>query len=311
MEAYLYSVKEKLEDNESIQQASTQEMRDEILSLVKQYEEWVHGDDSSSSKKEDYEERLNKLESEMNPIYERATELNARPNLIENVEKTIPKIEKMKTHIETKMDWVPKEKVEEATKKLEDFKAWWEKKSASQEKLADHDVPAYTKNQVEKKMKNVAKAFDKLGKIKKPKPKKEKKPKKKKKVEKVVLERPSLHEKDSDLDSSKFDDIKLLQDRTAEVTENKKKAAAEEDFEEASILKERVDAIDALIKHLEAAEVHKLEIQKEAEAEEKKKAQEDAEKEKSSKTEGDETNTDGEDKKAEAETEKPEAGPEL
>merc|ERR1712093_404628 len=146
-------------------------------------------------------------------------------------------------------------------------------------------------------MKNVAKAFDKLGKIKKPKPKKEKKPKKKKKVEKVVLERPSLHEKDSDLNSSKFEEIKLLQDRTAELTENKKKAAAEEDFEEASILKERVDAIDALIKHLEELKIQeeeqKLEIQKEAEAEEKKKAQEDAEKEKSSKTEGDEAKTDG------------------
>ena len=74
--------------------------------------------DSRGAKKADFEEKLANLQGDMNPILERAKELNDRPKVISTVGKSLDKIKAMKTLVEER-EWVPKEKVEDATKKLE------------------------------------------------------------------------------------------------------------------------------------------------------------------------------------------------
>jgi dTMP kinase len=158
-----------------------------------------------------------------------------------------------------------------------DFEDWWAKKQEKQAELADHDVPAYTKKEVDSKLKKIAKAFDKLKKMEKPKPKKEKKKKEKKKKKKDAppAERPTLHEKDEDLASSKLEDQESIAARVTELTEKKKNAAAEEDFEEAGVLKERIDKLEELSKFLkdEAVRAEEEALAAAAEAEEKAKAE--------------------------------------
>ena len=116
LEAYLYSIRDKLED-EHVEKASTAEDREAILAKVSEYIDWMEMD-SRGAKKADFEEKLHTLQGDMDPILERAKELSERPKLIQSVTKGIDKIKVMKKLVEER-EWVPNDKVEEASKKLE------------------------------------------------------------------------------------------------------------------------------------------------------------------------------------------------
>merc|ERR1711939_490822 len=85
------------------------------------------------------------------------------------VANVLSKLLEAKQAIEEKMPWVEAEKVEKAWTKVEEFKAWWEKKDAQQEALAAHEAPAYLCKDAEKQAQALVEDFDKLRKTKKPK----------------------------------------------------------------------------------------------------------------------------------------------
>merc|ERR1711904_333997 len=108
----------------------------------------------------------------MDPITERLTETEQRPDTKKYVTNVLSKLVEAKAAIEEKMPWVEAEKVEKAWTKVEEFKTWWEKKDAQQDALAAHEAPAYRCKDAEKQAQALVEDFDKLRKTKKPKEKK-------------------------------------------------------------------------------------------------------------------------------------------
>merc|ERR1711907_179522 len=98
----------------------------------------------------------------IDPIKERMNENEQRPDTKKYVTNVLSKLEEAKSAIEEKMPWVEAEKVEKAWTKVEEFKAWWEKKDAQQEALAAHEAPAYRCKDAEKQAQALMEDFDKL-----------------------------------------------------------------------------------------------------------------------------------------------------
>merc|ERR1711862_1079052 len=104
---------------------------------------------------------------------ERATELENRAELPENVKELIEDSKAMKASIEKDMPWVNENKTIAAAKKLTEFEEWWMKKQDQQAALPLHEAPAYTKSDVVDRINKVHKEFTNLKKTKKSKEKKE------------------------------------------------------------------------------------------------------------------------------------------
>merc|ERR1711904_46543 len=108
----------------------------------------------------------------MDPITERLTETEQRPDTKKYVTNVLSKLVEAKKAIEEKMPWVEAEKVEKAWTKVEEFKTWWEKMDGQPDALAAHEAPAYRCNDAEKQAQALVEDFDRLRKTKKPKEKK-------------------------------------------------------------------------------------------------------------------------------------------
>jgi len=168
VEAAIYGSRDKLELEEMIK-VSTEEQREEISKMAADLEDWMMEDGHS---KADYESKLLGLQNLLNPIEERARELDARSQLDETIEATLEDVKAVRAYIEANMTWVNSTKIEELVTKVEDFESWWSKKKASQAELALHEAPAFTAQEVSNKASKLLKKWNDLKKTKKPKEKK-------------------------------------------------------------------------------------------------------------------------------------------
>jgi len=212
-----------------------------------------------STVKADYETRLQQLRNLMEPMQERATELEARADLPDWLTETLETVEKMQAHVAKNMSWVSENKTSAATEKLEEFTTWWAKRDEQQKALPSSDVPAYQVKEVKAMLSKVVKAWDALMKTKKPKEKKVEKPKEKKADQKAEKE-------EEPMPADKEAAEKELQE-----TQAKKMVAVEsEDFDGADklkkrekVLKEHLDQFASLPGDLEATKKELEELIKE------------------------------------------------
>merc|ERR1711937_774714 len=189
LEARLYSITEKLDDGVWAE-VTSEEQREELKKAVADGKEFLETDTARELKT--YKQKSEDFDQLIDPITERMTEQEQRPETKKYVTNVLAKLTEAKSAIEEKMPWVEAEKVEKAWGKVEEFKTWWEKKDKAQEALAAHEAPAYLCKDAEKQAQSLVEDFDKLRKTKKPKEKKnatdknatEKKDKKDKKKDK-------------------------------------------------------------------------------------------------------------------------------
>lgn len=250
LEAIIYGSREKIE-MEDILKVSTEEQREVILAKCTEFEDWSY---EGSSKKSEYDQRITTLRDLLEPMKERAQEVESREDLPEFVESSVAKIQKTKITIEKKMPWVPSNKTEEAVRKLDDFKEWWSKKQAQQSKLPLFEAPAFTKKEVVDKLNKIEKEFSRLEKIKKPKePKETTKPKKVKTTDKASgdssKEKTEAEDFPSDIEEAK----KLL----VSVGDEKMTAITSEDYDKAHELKGREKKLK---EHIEQLQSEKAEL---------------------------------------------------
>jgi len=229
LEASIYASRDKLE-REDIMKVSTEEQREEVNKLCMEYEEWLY---ESGATKSDYEQRLSKLQDLLGPMEERATELEARPDVEEQVQDGLSDMKKVHAHIVKNMSWVNPNKTQDALKRLEEFEEWWKKKLELQKKLPLTEAPAYTRKEVIEKLTGLQNEWDKLKKTKKP--KEAKKPKDAKNKTAGDDSKDKKTEKKEDLPSDPAEVEKLL----ASLREEKAAAVAAEDFDKAQSLKSR------------------------------------------------------------------------
>merc|ERR1712032_1553565 len=220
---------------------STEEQREEVNKLCMEYEEWLY---ESGATKSDYEQRLNKLQDLLGPMEERATELEARPDVEEQLQDGLSDVKKVHAHIVKNMSWVNPNKTQDALKRFEE---WWKKKTESQKKLPLTEAPAYTRKEAIDKLTGIQKEWEKLKKTKKPKEAPKPKAAKNKTAGGDGKDKKE-EKKEEELPSDPAEVEKLL----ASLREEKAAAVAAEDFDKAQSLKSREAALTKQLEKLKA-----------------------------------------------------------
>mmetsp|Transcript_82513 Transcript_82513/g.191722 ORF Transcript_82513/g.191722 Transcript_82513/m.191722 type:complete len:927 (-) Transcript_82513:97-2877(-) len=246
LEAAIYGSRDKLE-REDIIKVSTEEQREQITKLCTEYEDWMY---EPGATKADYEQRLSGLQNLLGPLEERATELEARPDVEEQVRDGLAEVSKVRAHVEKNMSWVNPNKTQAAVTKLTEFQEWWSKKQEQQKGLPAHEAPAFTKKDVMERLSKVQKDWDKLKKTKKP------------KEPALAKEKKNATEGSSQASSAKEEEAlpaspEECEKEIASVREKKANAVENEDFDAADKLKQREKV---LVKHLEKLKSEKTEL---------------------------------------------------
>lgn len=171
LEGYIYATREKLESEEYEKISSSQE-RQSFIEKLDEVQEWLYtdGEDASATK---FEERLDSLKSNGDPIFFRFNELTARPAACELAQKYLGELHQIVHGWEAK-SWLPKERIDKVLKDAENFKKWLAEKEAEQKKTLPFSTPAFTSEEVYEKVFDLQDKVASINRIPKPKPKVEK-----------------------------------------------------------------------------------------------------------------------------------------
>lgn len=166
LESSIYAARGLL-DEEMIARVSVPETREELRKQLEADEEWIY-DSAKAEGIEAVKKKLSALENVVEPMKKRAEELEARPKVIDKMEKALVDVVSRLEQIATKRPWVPEEKLKGVRAFGEDVGAWWREKLASQQSKKDTEEPVFTKAEVLAKVKELGAAVKALENIPRP-----------------------------------------------------------------------------------------------------------------------------------------------
>ncbi|KAG6477936.1 hypothetical protein ZIOFF_061368 [Zingiber officinale] len=176
LEEYIYSIREKIEDNVEVEKVSSEEERRSFTDKLSEVQEWLYTDGEDASANE-FKERLELLKAIGDPIFFRLNELNAQPVACQHARVYLSELQKIVSNWETNKPWIPKDKVEEVLSEAEKLKNWLEEKEELQKKTSVFFTPIFTSEEVNQKVNKLQDKVASVNRIPKPKPKIEKPPK--------------------------------------------------------------------------------------------------------------------------------------
>lgn len=173
LEGYIYSTKEKLESLEELNKISSSQERQSFIQKLDEAEEWLYSDGEDASA-DDFQERLDLLKAVGDPIFFRFDELTARPAACEEAQRYLSELQQIVRGWEANKPWLPKERIDKVLKDAENVKNWLAEKEAEQKKMEAYSKPAFTSDEVYRKVFDLQDKVAGVNKIPKPKPKVEK-----------------------------------------------------------------------------------------------------------------------------------------
>ncbi|KAK9924257.1 hypothetical protein M0R45_032637 [Rubus argutus] len=173
LEGYIYATKEKLETSEDFEKISTSEERQSFVGKLDEVQDWLYmdGEDATAS---EFQERLDMLKANGDPIFFRFKELSARPEAVEHARKYLVELQQIVNGWESNKSWLPKDQITEVLSDADKLKSWLDEKEAEQKKTPGFSTPAFTSEDVYLKAFDLQEQVANINRIPKPKPKIEK-----------------------------------------------------------------------------------------------------------------------------------------
>ena len=216
VESYIYSIKNKLNDNEDeISKISNKKQREELRKLAEDAEEWLY-DDGYNADLTTMEAKYAELSEPAEKVWFRLKEMTDRPAAVAALKTKLGKVEELMKKWETTMPQVTEEERSDVLSKVADARKWVEDKEKEQKKKKSHEDPAFSSEDVPLQAKSIEKLVSKLN--KKPKPKPEKKEEEKK------------NDTDADADASDAD-ADAKEDSTEDEAKSAEDSSEESDAE--------------------------------------------------------------------------------
>lgn len=148
VESYIYHIKNKLaDDEEAINEVSTEDQRAEVLKLTEAAEEWMY-EDGATADLATTEDKYAELSTPAEKIFFRRAEMTERPDAIKALQGKLVKVEELMKKWETAMPQVTEEERAEVLSKVDDVKKWIAEKEEEQSKKALHEEPAFSSAEV-------------------------------------------------------------------------------------------------------------------------------------------------------------------
>lgn len=174
LESYIYSMKEKLEENTDLLAVSTEQERESFAEKLSEVQDWLYMDEEAQAN--EFQERLDQLKAIGDPILFRLSELKARPAACGSARLYLTELQKIVKNWETNKPWLPKKRVDEVVSEADKIRTWLDEKEALQKSTTLYSTPAFTSEEVYQKVLDLQDKVSSVNRIPKPKPKIEKKP---------------------------------------------------------------------------------------------------------------------------------------
>jgi hypoxia up-regulated 1 len=170
LEAFIYRVKNRLEDDEKkLQAISTDDQRQAVRDFANEIEEWLY-DDGRDQTVSVYKEKLSALQTKADEIFHRFEEIAKREEAVTKVKTVLNDIRQnvLAWKSENSMPQITEEEMEELLGLVQKSDDWIEEKVASQEKHSPYETPLFKSSEVYVQAKKARELHMKL--MKKPKP---------------------------------------------------------------------------------------------------------------------------------------------
>jgi hypoxia up-regulated 1 len=170
VEAYIYKIKNKLEDDaEAIEKVTTEAQREAVRKLAENAQEWME-DKGYAADFATMEDKFAELSTPFEKILSRIKESTERPAAIVALKKKLDEIEQLMTKWDEKMPHITAEEKEPVAAAINDVRKWIADKEDAQAAKNSHDDPAFTSAEVPLQTKAVETMVMKLSRKAKPKP---------------------------------------------------------------------------------------------------------------------------------------------
>ncbi|KAK6233692.1 hypothetical protein QUC31_006098 [Theobroma cacao] len=173
LEEYIYATKEKLETSEDVEKISSIDERQSVIKKLDEVQEWLYTDGEDATATE-FQEHLNLLKATADPIFFRLKELTALPEAVEVARLYVTELQQIIRGWETDKPWLPKDRVDELSVNMDNFKTWLDGKEAERNKTSGFSAPVFTSEEVYEKLFSLQDKAASIKRIPKPKPKVEK-----------------------------------------------------------------------------------------------------------------------------------------
>jgi hypoxia up-regulated 1 len=170
VEAYIYKIKNKLEDDaEAIEKVTTQEQRDAIRKLAEDAQEWME-DDGYDADYATMQDKYAELSTPFEKILLRIKESTERPAAIVALKKKLDETEQLMAKWDEKMPHITAEEKEPVAAAINDVRKWIADKEDAQAQKQPHEDPVFTSEEVPLQTKSLEALVLKLSRKPKPKP---------------------------------------------------------------------------------------------------------------------------------------------
>ncbi|KAK8914402.1 Heat shock 70 kDa protein 17 [Platanthera zijinensis] len=175
LEGYIYSTREKLEDNEEIKKISSHDEQQLFEVKLSEVQDWLYTDGEDASANE-FKERLDSLKAFGDPIFFRLSEINALPAAFKSAQVYLGGLQKIVDNWDKNKPWLPRSRVDEILSEADKLKNWLQEKEALQKESSAFIAPAITSEDVYGKVSELQEKISRVNRIPMPKPKAEKTP---------------------------------------------------------------------------------------------------------------------------------------
>lgn len=172
LEAYIYSSRSKVRQDEEIEKVTTEEQREAHLQSLEDAEDWLYTDEGENANKTTYETKHKGLKDVSDAFIFRAQESSVRPESVKYAKKWIADTRKAIGTWKDKKKHIFANETEPLLQDIADLESFLEEKEKEQEAKEAHEDPAFTSKEVKSEL---SKRMTKYKKLKsKPAPKVEK-----------------------------------------------------------------------------------------------------------------------------------------
>eukprot|EP00172_Hildenbrandia_rubra_P001760 Plantae.Rhodophyta-Hildenbrandia_rubra.ctg23509.p1 GENE.Plantae.Rhodophyta-Hildenbrandia_rubra.ctg23509~~Plantae.Rhodophyta-Hildenbrandia_rubra.ctg23509.p1 ORF type:complete len:876 (-),score=225.18 Plantae.Rhodophyta-Hildenbrandia_rubra.ctg23509:235-2862(-) len=173
LESFVYDIRSRLGDSDGdLAPYSPVSVREELKKELDANETWIYSEEGDAAPKEEFVNRLAKIKEPVSKILARKKDDDERPSYIGSLERTFETYKKLAAP-NPEYDHIPKEKVEEALKCVEDASTWLKDMKAKQDATSKEVDPVLICDMLKQKRTEVQNVCKPIMNTPKPKPKPE------------------------------------------------------------------------------------------------------------------------------------------
>mmetsp|Transcript_27865 Transcript_27865/g.24506 ORF Transcript_27865/g.24506 Transcript_27865/m.24506 type:complete len:399 (+) Transcript_27865:186-1382(+) len=151
LESFIYRSREILEDEQFIQMSSEEE-REKLSTLATENDDWLYSEEASKSRASEFTKKFNEMNGIAEKVQKRIEENEKRPKAVEKAQKLLNDLPEKLNQLKEDKPWIGESHFNTTWRMFNETSKWLEEKLDKQAELTITQDPAFTSDQLTKKV---------------------------------------------------------------------------------------------------------------------------------------------------------------